>query len=620
MAGAGQANSGTAAGAFPLVLGQAVAFLPPLDPSAAAVSLTATDAAGNTASLVLPVYSPLYGSYTFALRGYLPVTWDAGPRAMVDVPPAGEVSPSTFAALTSSLAEGLNLMGGFPLTRLTATASPGDATFHIERAAGLSPTGHVQVDGVTYAYASLTAGSPPSATGGAALAGLSVARSGQAVAGVQASHLAGAQVAFTDAPVSDLVNLRNAFFLDTAEGPFLTTLGRNLGVLHSPAVRDDDQYRALIKAIAYGPKTSIYGISLALDALLGPGNYTLSEDPIGAPCQVQISVAYGALADPGSFGKSYIDDLQPAAPAGDGSIPLSGPVFGIGPVYGVSSAGVTDRATDLAVLTGTATCASDSANPLNIAGGSLPAPLVTLPFAPLPSDIGSNIHLTSGANKGHYSIAQIRSSNRVAVSQGIFGNVAIANYGGNLRLNIPVPPGQHAEGFGPFTYPQDIGRKVVLAPDGQVGTIATILDAGTGQDLSALATPLAQRSNVAVISGAAVSPQAGATVAIVPAFVSASAVPFRMAGAYVETATTGQDVKLTRRVALTSPPASYAVAASDVLSAQVISDISQTTNVSATDPPTLDQYPLYLDTPFAVLEDYLSDLTAAGVRPVVEFF
>lgn len=70
---------------------------------------------------------------------------------------------------------------------------------------------------------------------------------------------------------------RRAFAIETAEGEDLSTLGRNIGVAR-PAVLDDIRFRRLVQAIAYAPRGTVYALELALDALLGKGNWEIFED------------------------------------------------------------------------------------------------------------------------------------------------------------------------------------------------------------------------------------------------------------------------------------------------------------------------------------------------------
>lgn len=610
-AGAGAASSGRLDGTYPVFQGLVTAFLPQLDQATRAASLTLTDATGAMASATFPVYAPLYGTYTFQLRGYLPSTWDTGPRSMSDVPAAGESTPSNFAILTASLAAGLNAFGGTYLTRLAADIQPGTTVFAVEHAAAVPSSGRAQVDGVPYTYGQSDIG--PAAP---SLSGITSGSAGQTRPGARAFHASLAQVAYAGAPVTDLVRVRDAVFLDTATGADLTALGRNLGVIHSPAVANDDQYRALVKAIAYGPKTSVFGVQLALDALLGAGNYTLREDPVGAPCQVIIGVGYTALTQAGSLGRSYMGEEVTVAPATDGSISLDAPVFGAAPVHPVSG-GAPVRVRDLNLLEGNAATSVDP-SPVVLAGTSVPAPIVTPQVAPATSDVGLKLDLLGGTQPGRYIIAAVRGGAYV-VHQGIYDNVSLASAAGSaLTMTVPMPDGAAPETNGWFVYPRDIGRTVAIG--GKTGTITAVLDPTTLVSFATYRTPLVQRSNRVAVSGLGLPPQTGVQAAVLPAFTSQSQVPYRTAGAYAAT-TSGTTTTLRRRAPVSSSDAGtpLTVCASTVLSAQVVPSPGAETVLTGT-PPTPNRYPLYIDAPFAVLQAYLDDLTAAGVKPSLEFY
>ncbi len=609
--GAGATASGRMDSTFPIFQGLTTVFLPQTGPSTNEATVVFTDATGSQADATLPVYAPLYGSYTFALRGYLPGTWDAGPRGMPDVPTLGETQPSNLAVLTAGLAAGLNTFGGTPLTRLSADVQAGDAMFHVEHAATLPSDGRAQIDGIPYTYSTRDPG-PAAPT----LGGIGISVGGGTISGAQASHATGSQVAFPGAPVTDLVLTKDAVFLDTAEGPFLTAIGRNLGVAHSASVADDDQYRALVKAIAYGPKTSVYGIELALDALLGAGNYTLREDPVGAPCQVVIGVSYTALTQAGSLGRSYLGAETQVVPDAGGDLALDAPVFGVSAIHPVSGTGI-DRRRDLNLLEGTASTAVDPA-PVTLAGAQVPAQLVTPSVPPLAKDVGVRVDHVGGAQPGRYVIAGVRGGAWV-VHQGIYDNATLSSAGTNLvTLRVPMPDGAHPESSGPFVYPRDVGRTV--AAGGRTGTITAVLDSATGANMASYATPLVQRSDLVVVSGLGLPAQAGLTVAVLPIFPTQTQVPYRTAGAYVSS-TTGDTTTLSRRAPVAAADAGLPtlVCHSDVLSAQIqASPDVETTFVG--NPPMPDRYRLFINAPFAVLNDYLDDLTAAGVKATLEYF
>lgn len=77
---------------------------------------------------------------------------------------------------------------------------------------------------------------------------------------------------------SALDAVRSELFVDTAEGPLLDALGRNLGVDRPPNLVDDDVFRRVIKAMAYLPKGTMFGLETALTAFFGAGNFEIWED------------------------------------------------------------------------------------------------------------------------------------------------------------------------------------------------------------------------------------------------------------------------------------------------------------------------------------------------------
>ena len=82
-----------------------------------------------------------------------------------------------------------------------------------------------------------------------------------------------------------------SFVVDHADGQDLDMVGRNVGVPRNPALASDLLYRRLVQAIAYAPRGTIYAMELALEALLGAGNFEIFENltdgsPLQEPCDV----------------------------------------------------------------------------------------------------------------------------------------------------------------------------------------------------------------------------------------------------------------------------------------------------------------------------------------------
>ncbi|MGI4813373.1 MAG: hypothetical protein ACRYGG_08570, partial [Janthinobacterium lividum] len=199
--------------------------------------------------------------------------------------------------VTYAAGEALNQFGGLRSTRLARQADIGDTSLHVERTYGLPDTGSVAIDGIPYSYSSLSAST---------LVGISYTHGGRSVQGIAALHQLGAQVTDLSGTYSSLDLVKQALFVDSAEGPDLSTLARNLGVLRIPALSDDTQFRELVKVLAYNPRGTIYGLQLVLDALIGAGNYNITEDLLAAPCQVTVSLPGALFLNSLSAGKAYL--------------------------------------------------------------------------------------------------------------------------------------------------------------------------------------------------------------------------------------------------------------------------------------------------------------------------
>ncbi len=223
-----------------------------------------------------------------------------------------------IAATTYAAGEQINLFAGVRLTRIALAAQVGDTKLVVERSLGMDATGIVVVDGVTYAYSSLTDG---------AIGGLTVTTPQGVFSGVQAPHALNAVVTDATRNYSGLDVVRRSFFVDTAEGADLSVLGRILGVPRSPAIPDDDTYRKIIKAIAYSPRTTRYALTSALDAIVGPGQYVLAENP-AQPGTVTVYIDGADLLSDVPQGKTYLGGERPGVAAGN-TLTVPGPALAV---------------------------------------------------------------------------------------------------------------------------------------------------------------------------------------------------------------------------------------------------------------------------------------------------
>ena len=203
-------------------------------------------------------------------------------------------------ATSGIIGEKDNEIGGFFSTRMTSAGNEGDSNINVESTLNWSTTnGKVIIDGVTYYYTNLT---------DTTINNLSYYNNGVLTSGLAKDHSIYSEVVNLNRELSAIDLCRRALLVDYAEGPYLDVIGRRLGVPRKPLYGDDDLYREIIKAIAYSPKGTTYGIELALDALIGAGNYEIYEDLERYPCQVFIKIADSYYLSDNPYGKTYLSE------------------------------------------------------------------------------------------------------------------------------------------------------------------------------------------------------------------------------------------------------------------------------------------------------------------------
>lgn len=172
-------------------------------------------------------------------------------------------------ATLAAIGRELSALGGFRLTRLAAQANAGASTFTVESTHDWPSIGFVVVDGTRYRYTGKTI---------TTFTGIAWHDTSAWVSGARYTHLPLSACVDASRTFSALDETRGAILVDTATGADLNALGRNLGVMRPPSLPDDDQFRDVLKAIAYAPKGTERAIRRTLDALLGPGTYRLWEN------------------------------------------------------------------------------------------------------------------------------------------------------------------------------------------------------------------------------------------------------------------------------------------------------------------------------------------------------
>jgi hypothetical protein len=112
--------------------------------------------------------------------------------------------------------------------------------------------------------------------------------------------------------------------LDYASEEDLSALGRNLGVPRLPFLSNDDRFRSIVKALAYNPRGTMYGLELALTGMVGAGNYELYEDLIRFPNTVFIRLLDST--DTRAQGKALLLGPEWQVPTGVDHVALDYPI------------------------------------------------------------------------------------------------------------------------------------------------------------------------------------------------------------------------------------------------------------------------------------------------------
>jgi hypothetical protein len=146
----------------------------------------------------------------------------------------------------------------------------------------------------------------PWTSGRADLSLVVVARSGARRTVPVASHVVDYSRTF-----SALDSMRDQVFVDTAVGDYLSALGRSLGVRRPPNLSNDDDFRKVIKAMAYLPKGTMQGLELAMTAFFGAGNFKVWEDFPTFRNTVFIQLLNGINLAESANGQTYLTRSAP---------------------------------------------------------------------------------------------------------------------------------------------------------------------------------------------------------------------------------------------------------------------------------------------------------------------
>jgi len=206
------------------------------------------------------------------------------------------------------------------------SSSKAVTSFPVETTHGWSDSGKIGIGGVVYSYASKTDTS---------FDGITFTQNLVVIPGAGKQHRQDSPVVDLNKDRTALELVRRGLLVDYAESDELNALGRNLGVLRLPFIESDDRFREIIKALAYNPKGTIYGIELALNGLVGEGNYSIYEDLINYPNTVFINLIGSATTEDTSEGKAFLTAKEHRLAASDTTVTISQSVADKGVVGGV---------------------------------------------------------------------------------------------------------------------------------------------------------------------------------------------------------------------------------------------------------------------------------------------
>lgn len=189
-------------------------------------------------------------------------------------------------------------------------------------------SGKFSLGGVKYTYGSKTL-SP------ASLDEVTHQSAGSTVVGIKIQHNALSPVTDISRERSEIEKTRRAMLVEYASGEDLNTIGRNYGVNRFPFLGSDDIFREIVKALAYNPKGTMFGLELALTALLGEGNFDIYEDLITYPNTVFIRVLGGPFTSDSFEGKAFLSGAESQPATSDTTVDILRSVADRGHIHSV---------------------------------------------------------------------------------------------------------------------------------------------------------------------------------------------------------------------------------------------------------------------------------------------
>lgn len=208
----------------------------------------------------------------------------------------------------------------------SSSSSKAVTTFLVETTLDWDAEGMIGIEGVRYHYTSKT---------DTAFKGVYFLAGGEVVPGPAKLLRVQSTVIDLNRSRSGMDLVRRAMLVEYAESDDLNTLARNLGVLRLPFISGDEKFRDILKALAYNPKGTVFGLELALIGLVGVGNFEIYEDLIRYPCTVFVRLLGSAVADARSQGKTYLGGPEIVNAVNTAAIPIAFPVKDRGSIHNI---------------------------------------------------------------------------------------------------------------------------------------------------------------------------------------------------------------------------------------------------------------------------------------------
>lgn len=157
---------------------------------------------------------------------------------------------------------------------------------------------------------------------------------------------------------SAMDHVRRGFLLDFAVGEDIDTIGRNLGMVKCPGL-NDDQWREIIKRVAYMPKQPLDSFRQVLDVVF-PGQFDLITDLLTKPYIVRVEVSVTPGTD--KSGRFFLNSGEAQDTTGLTSVDTDDPILS-SPHIGAAATGFIHEVSGAFHVDGETFILDDGVNP-----------------------------------------------------------------------------------------------------------------------------------------------------------------------------------------------------------------------------------------------------------------